>query len=48
MALAAAISLVAFASFWLTSMNTEDSLKMAIEENMESLPDFTTASGSDD
>jgi len=47
LALAAALALVAIATTWLTSMNTEDSMKLAIEENLETLPDFTTASGPD-
>ena len=46
-ALAAALALVAVASFWLTSITTRDSLKIAIEQNMETLTDFNTASGSD-
>ncbi len=44
-ALAAAIAIIVVASVWLTSMNTKESLKVAIEENLEVLTDFTTASG---
>ncbi len=45
LALAAALALVAIATTWLTSINTGDSMKLAIEENLETLPDFNTASG---
>jgi len=48
LALAAALALVAIATTWLTSINAGDSMKLAIEESLETLPDFTTASGPDE
>jgi len=48
LALAAALAVVVIAATWLTSMNTKDTLRLAIEENLETLSDFSTASGPDD
>jgi diguanylate cyclase (GGDEF)-like protein len=48
LALAAALAVIVIATTWLTSMNTKDTLRMAIEENLETLSDFSTASGPDD
>lgn len=48
LALAAALALVVIASTWLTSINSPHSLRLAIEENLEALPDFSTASGPDE
>lgn len=47
-ALAAALAVFVVAATWLTSMNTKDTLRLAIEENLETLTDFSTASGPDD
>ncbi|NQU59412.1 MAG: diguanylate cyclase response regulator [Rhodospirillales bacterium] len=48
LALAAALALVVVATTWMTSMNTKESLKIAIEDGMETLTDLSTASGPDD
>ena len=47
-ALAAALAVVVVASVWLTSMNTKESLRIAIEQNLDILTDFSTASGPDE
>lgn len=47
-ALAAALAVIVVASVWMTSMNTKDELRIAIDENMETLTDFTTASGEEE
>ncbi|NQU55876.1 MAG: diguanylate cyclase response regulator [Rhodospirillales bacterium] len=48
LALAATLALAIFASTWLTSILSQDSMKIAIDEEMKSLPDFDTAGGSAD
>lgn len=47
-AFAAVLAILVVASVWMTSMNTKDALKVAIEENLETLTDFSTASGPED
>lgn len=48
LAFAASLGVLAVASIWLTSLNTEEPLRIAIEEGGETMHGFSTASGSDD
>lgn len=47
LALAAGLALAVFASSFMTSLSTKESLRIAIEDGMETMSDFSTASGPD-